>query len=353
MAMCLLTGCSSLITPDVKLGSATFDHPDEIQQGEGFLVLADRRIFATMAFLNAAGYDKEQPDTQMHPVRVKVRQWVAESLRDHPGKHAAWRKYYQKHRFGMFYYKAFALSLSTDYPFERIVPNALLGYPSAARELKALPAILNDFWITAQIEQIWQKVKNDYLEEIHRFDLDKMDRQMTFLWEYLRLERKDLFIIVQIPDLLDHHRGAMGAGYGGYFYSVDNPGGGSYALNVHEYLHTIVNPLVERHHFNYEAKLDAYYQAAKGAPDIQSYQHPVTFVYECLVGALSRRIRERFEGSEEWTRIIKWQISDATRKGLNLTQPFYDLLSDYEQGDMSFDEFLPSMLERLPEYRGS
>ena len=35
------------------------------------------------------------------------------------------------------------------------------------------------------------------------------------------------------------------AGYGGYYYSVENQGAGVYGLNLHEYLHSMVNPLVQ------------------------------------------------------------------------------------------------------------
>jgi len=34
--------------------------------------------------------------------------------------------------------------------------------------------------------------------------------------------------------------------------------------------------------------------------------------------------------------------------GLVLTQPFYDLLSEFEQSGKPFDQFLPTLLEHLP-----
>jgi hypothetical protein len=286
----------------------------------------------------------------MHPVRIKVRRLVAENLRNEPKKLQAWRRYYQTHQFAPFYYKSFVLSLSTDYPFVRIVPNDQLGYPSAAVTLKDFPDILNEFWTTAHIDQIWQEVKVDYLEDIHRYSLDKMNHQMTFLWDYLCMERQDVFTIVQVPDLLDHHLGASGAGYESYYYSVDNPGSHEYALNVHEYLHTIVNPLVQGHYANYKAKLETYYRVAKETPAVQQYREPVTFVFECLVRALDRRISVRFEDNDRVKRICEWQVSRDTKEGLNLTQPFYDLMTEYEQSNMSFEEYLPSILKKLPEY---
>jgi hypothetical protein len=52
----------------------SFNHPDEIVKGQGFMVLADRRLFVVMAFLNAVGMDEEFPGKPMHPVRVGVRE---------------------------------------------------------------------------------------------------------------------------------------------------------------------------------------------------------------------------------------------------------------------------------------
>ena len=39
-----------------------------------------------------------------------------------------------------------------------------------------------------------------------------------------------------------------------------------------------------------------------------------------------------------------------TRNGLTLVHPFYQLLDEYEQSNPSFGEFLPTLLDLLPEY---
>ena len=72
-------------------------HPDEFQQVPGFIVLADRRMFAVMAFLNAVGYDSETSGSEMLPLRVKVRQLVAANLRQNPQKLSEWRRTYARY----------------------------------------------------------------------------------------------------------------------------------------------------------------------------------------------------------------------------------------------------------------
>ena len=82
----LLAGCA-LLAPRVAVESATFERPEEILKGTGraakYWVLADRRTFAVMAFLNAVGYDEEVPNAQMTSLRLKVRERVATRLAGH------------------------------------------------------------------------------------------------------------------------------------------------------------------------------------------------------------------------------------------------------------------------------
>jgi hypothetical protein len=353
-----LTGCSSPRSSGSPAGPepVNFNHPDEINQAGGYMALADRRIFAAMAFVNAVGYDREAQGCVMHPVRVKVRQELAKRLADKPEKLKAYRTYYQEvivKGVPMFAYKSYVLALSADYPFRRIEPDQKLAYAYTARALRDLPRMLNDFWTTAGLDSLWEQVKPDYVAAIREYDVDKMQREMTFLWEYFRMPRRDSStIIVQVPDLLDRHTGAMGAGYGPYSYSVNNPGSSGNGLNVHEYLHSIINPLVEANYARFRAKLRAYYEAGKDTPVVRgSYGHPVTFAFECLVGACDRRIMMKFENDPKWTRLAQQQVAGDTQAGLNLTQPYYNLLPEFEQSGKSFDEFLPTLLEHLPEYR--
>ncbi len=349
IAMILLqTGCSM-----VKPEPVSFTHQDEFIKGEGFMVLADRREFAVMAFLNAVGYDDEVKGQQMHPVRLKVRELVAANLAEHPDKVKAWRKYYNKlvrRNMQIYCFQDFALSLSTDYPFKRIRPDKELGYSRTASVLKDFPEVLNDFWETVRLDEVWEQVKPDYIAEIQKYDFEKMQKQMTFLWAYLRMPRRDILTLVNVPNVLDSHYSAIAVRYENYYYTVESPGSHAYSLNIHEYLHSIVNPIVEANYSHYKKKLLKYYKAGKNEPLSKSYQNPACFTWECMVRALDRRISIRFEDDPNWTEIREGQVDYDTKEGLNLTQPFYELLAEYEQSSKPFDQFFPTMLERLPEY---
>jgi hypothetical protein len=347
LAVCLGFSCSS---SRVRPEPVCFNHPDEVIKGQGFMVVADRRVFAVMAFLNAVGFDDEFGGGRMHPVRVRVRQLVTDSLASHSEKVTFWRRYHETHEFGTYCYQDFALCLSADYPFRQIRADDETGYPETARKLKDFPDILNDFWRTAKLGEVWMQVWPEYAEELRRYDLTRMAQQMAFLWRYLRMPRQDSLTLVNVPNLLDTRYHAIGAHYENYYYTVESPGSHSYGLNIHEYLHSIVNPIVKADRRRVKAAVEEYYEAGKDKPTVEPYREPVCFTYECMVRALDHRLAVLQTDDPAEKKRIEGQAAWETQQGLTLTRPFYDALAEFEQSDQSFDRFFPTMLERLPEY---
>ena len=354
LSVACLAGCSAGSASKVRPEAVEFNHPDEVIKGEGFMVLADRREFAVMAFLNATGYDEEAQGQQMHPVRVKVRELVAANVAGHPERVKAWQSYrngiVRKH-LQPFHFQDFALSLSTDYPFRQIRPNNELGYSITAGQLRDFPEVLNDFWTTAKLAEVWDQVKPEYVAEIRKYNFERMKRRMDFLWTYLRMPRHDTLTLVSVPNLLDSHFEAIGARYEGFYYSVESPGSHDYDLNIHEYLHSVVNRLVEADFNGQKAKLAEYCQAGRSRPFGKTYGSPITFTFESLARALDHRLGVLQTNDPADKKRIEGQVAWETEKGLTLVQPFYNLLAEFEQSGQPFDQFLPTMLARLPESR--
>lgn len=349
-----LAGCSRLSSVGAKVRPerVSFDHPDEVIRGAGFMVLADRRVFTVMAFLNAVGFDDEYPGQKMHPVRVRVREMVAANLASHPEKLETWRRYYAAHKFGTFCYQDFALSLSADYPFRRIRPDSEMGYAAAGQSLNDFPDILNDLWVAARLDDIWQRVRPEYVAELHKYNFVRMEEQMAFLWRYLRMPRQDTLTLVNVPNLLDTHYHAIGARYEGYYLTVESPGSHSYGLNIHEYLHSVVNPIVQAHADTVKAAVREYYEAGEDKPMSGSYREPVCFTFECLVRALDCRIGALASDTPQAAHErAEARLTQLSQQGLTLALPFYRLLAQYEESDQPFDHFFPTLLERLPRYQ--
>ena len=81
-----LGGCSA----PIKVEPLTFSHEDEVIRESEFIVLADRRVFTVMAFMNACGYDEERKGMQMHPARSRVREILKEQAATHPEHFKKW-----------------------------------------------------------------------------------------------------------------------------------------------------------------------------------------------------------------------------------------------------------------------
>ena len=333
----------------VKVEPVSFSHDDEVVREGDFIVLADRRVFAIMAFMNASGYDEEFKGKQMHPARSRVRDILKEQATAQPEQFLKWKQYYNKVNLRCFHYQDFALSLNADYPFRRIRPDSELGYPFAGQRLADFPDVLNEFWETLDMEKVWAEVKPIYLEEIGSYNFDNMERHLKFIWDYLRMERSDRFFFVSVPNLLNQHYHAIGAKYENYWYMVESPGAGTHSLNIHEYLHSIVNSMVEARYNEQAEKLNKYFEAGKDQPFAKSYGHPVTYTYECLIRALATRLYVLMENDFTASR-GEAKVKYLTREGLILVEPFYHLLDEYEQSDKNFEQFLPVMLDMLEEY---
>jgi hypothetical protein len=343
------------MSPAVNAEPVVFGHPEEIVKGSGrtagYWALADRRIFVLMAFLNTAGYDDEAPNARMTPLRLQVREAVAANLGDHLDKLGQWHKYYLAHQRGSWQYADFALSFSTDYPFRRIRPNSELAYKDCAWDLRDLPAVLNDFWATAKLDQIWEELRPQYAAEIGRYSPACMAEQMDALWQYLRMTRKDNWVIIHIPNPLERHFTASAHRFEQYSYSIDGPGSSGGGLNVHEYLHSLTHDLVRACYGAQARKLCAYFAAGKDAPISASYQDPVGWTDECLVHALDHRLAVLQSSSAQAQATTEADVASLTQGGYQLLGPLYAALADFEKSDMPFDRYLPILLEKLPEYQ--
>ncbi len=349
-ALMVAGGCGRRMS-NVVVEPVVFEHADEVVKGvgdsEGYWALADRRVFAVMAFLNATGYDQEVANRPMHPVRVKVREMMAENLAEHGEKLERWRKYHAERRIGAWQYVNFALSLSSDYPFRRIRAGKELTYSWTDWMLADFAEVVNDFWVRGRLEEIWAACRDDYARELASCDPEKTARGIRSVWVYLRMERKDDYIIVRVPNPLERHSTASGHRFERYFYSVEGPLSGGY---IHEYLHTIVNDLVDANYKAQEGKLKEYFEAGKDAEISASYQEVAGWVTECMIHAIDYRIAVQRQTDPSGVERIEARVDALTEGGYHVLRPFYALLAEFENSEMAFDQYLPIMLEKLPEY---
>jgi hypothetical protein len=319
-------------------------HADEFQQAAGFIVLADRRMFTVMAFLNAAGYDSEARGSEMLPLRAKVRQMVAGNLHESPQKLAAWRRQYAsyvKARILLPQYQEYALGLTPDYPFRP-------AFPVRRKQLGKLHETLNDFWRTARLDAIWEAVKPDYMSEVRAYQFDALESGVDAVWAYLRMARSDTFTFAIVPNPLCQSFTAQAVQRGVHYYIVNGPRVGR-GFNSHEYLHSIVDPVVNATLARQRRKLEEYFRASKGRTIY--YGTVPNFTSECLIHALTPRLALKRDDSPERRAANEREIADLMDRGFLLVRPFYGLLAGFESSHLRFDQFVPQLLDELPAYR--
>ena len=322
-------------------------HPDEMRAGRDCLIIADRRMFAVLAFMNASGFDEQATGTPMHPVRLRVRALLAANLARRPALLARCRAFYAAAALSNADYMEYAITLGADYPFRKVGPNDGIFHDYTVPRLTGFTALLNLFWREADLAGIWNAVKGDYLAELGRYDLGRLTGDLDYVWAWTRMPRREGRIMVCVPNLLDRHYSAISVACGRYFVSVEGPGSGDYGLNIHEYLHEIVNPEVRRNYQAFQGRLDPYFAAWRARPDARGYDAPTAFVQECLVRAADARIVGRLYPARREAK--RAEVVRAAADGLSLSLPFYQGLAAYEAAALPFDLYVPRLLGAVPE----
>lgn len=320
-------------------------YTSEVRIGRDCLVVADRRIFAVMAFINASGFDDEAAGQQMHPVRLEARRQLAERLSRHAEQYEAFRRFYAAAALSNADWIEYAITLTPDYPFRKVGPNDGIFHDYTPKRLAGFPELLNRFCRVVQIDKVWEALKPQFIADLAKYDLAGMNGDLDFVWAYARMPRREARTMVSTPNLLDRHFSAVSVACGRYFVSVEGPGSHNYGLNIHEYLHEIANPITRRNYPIYEAQLRPYFERWVSSPQASGYDKPVVFVQECLVRALDARVTaaRRPERAEAKRQEVEW----SAKQGFSLALPFFERLAQFEQGGDTLEAYAPALFDGL------
>lgn len=328
------------LEPTLAEGSKQFIDSEARQKGQ-FTVVADRRVFAMMTFIDILGYANAS-DYSGDGLWAAVVDDVSKNLERNGYNIEEWKKSIlgQEAISHSYAFEDYALTLSSSYPFRQLVPRDKIAYPFLLNTEDNLPGVLNDFWKSGGLDLEWEKVRSSFMQEVDKYDFSKMQSEVDEVWKYLKTPRKDNFTFVMIPNLMDPRTNAIGAKYGNFFYSVESPGSATYGINIHEYLHSYINGLVLSHLSPYREKFEKYYEGGKSGKLSSSYQELGTFVYECLVRALTNRISYQSLA----------QMNYESNNGLNLVRPFYVGLKKYEAQDQPIERYIDVLFAGVPSY---
>ena len=128
------------------------------------------------------------------------------------------------------------------------------------------------------MDEVWAAVKPLYIEELGRYDVARMNADLDAIWRIVRMPRRETRVMVSVPNLLDRHYNACSIPCGRWFVSIDGPGSQNYGLNIHEYLHEIVNPLAQDGLAKNGEPLMAYFERWRSHPKTNGYTTPASYV---------------------------------------------------------------------------
>ena len=353
LVMSVAAGCGPNITVstdrrDVDLSSF---HPDVVG-GDGFTIQPDVRVFTLFAYLNGpAGWSEENGET-FSPQRAQLRADLHARLAQlDPQLVEHWRSFYEQHKQIAYRYLYYTLTLGAPPDFNYIVPVEAMKYPEIVGSLDGFNRVLAEFYQQADIQALFEETYRDVMmAEVRKYDRARILGQIGYIYEYLRLDRSRLgtFDVVIVPAPFDSYWDANALNYTGRLYIVEGPESNNYGLNMHEYLHMLMDALIPDDFAGQRDKLNAIFQANHQAPYVRNYQDLHTYVEENLVRALDHRMRVRLNpvdaAREETT------LRDEVANGLVLEDDFYAGLAEFERDpDKTAPDFFAELLTAVNE----
>lgn len=334
--------------------------PDQrvYQQTGNIVVAADQRLFSTMCIFNSLYNYGQDSKADSNPLRQKVTAELQKRLKNVPAqKIAAWKKYYQKHRWHIYYYVDYTMSLS-QYPFRQVVHKPVTGnwftrLFKRPQETRGFEKVMNEFWVALNLDSLWKSVLPDYMAEVKKFDLSRIAKEEGFVWKYLAMPKSNSNrTLITIPNLMDVNYSAFASEYPNYYFAISSPGSHNYGLNIHEYLHGIISPIVEKSYEKYATNLKTYFTAGQKYPIIKAnYNSPEGFVEENLVRAMDLRIE--YTNQMYTARQVIDQQKQQIAQGFTLIRVFYDLLQEFEEESYhtTFEQYFTNILNEVPVYQ--
>lgn len=295
-------------------------------------IVADERLFTFMAALNAAGYDDENNVLGMHPVRQAVRADLA----------GLYLPSLDRLRPRLQMCRLIHESQCLHWLLQRGGP------PDFARQAEGwwpdVPAFLflgmdtalRDFYLEAGIARLWQNHQPAYAAEIARYQA-LLEPSLQVTQDYLGVSASSIGTVVMLPNLSDAYWRGYGLAVGDTSYIVSGPAETpNIGLLQHEYLHPIINPLVDANLTAIDPAQSRRLFAALRGGVARGYGSWEAILHESVIRAVQVRLAAPAER--------EWQLEKEESAGFWLVRPLAQQLEDYEAGDVSLAEYMPTLL---------
>jgi len=308
----------------------------------------DARVFAVMTALNAAGFDYERSGKMYSPERQAVRQQL-EGV--DPDLTLRLKTYYKSHRRyrdegrESSDYISLALLLS-DVP-DLAFPEETEHLPPDILPLRGFADLVRELYAPARVADLWSGYLKRYEAEVERYRpvLEKLIYQTL---RYFRIGPRRVLdrTIIFIPDLLNAKDTVNARNLERIYYVVvgptDDPAENYVALQ-HEYLHVLIDPLIEKYVARMDEDANILRLANKQSNLKPEYRDRILLILaESMIESLILRMHPPEDPRRE--------IVEFFRQGLVALPSFYRQLIEYEKsGLLSFPAYAELLLQDLDE----
>jgi len=220
-----------------KLGKVNQDLYEAVKSKISYIY--DIRLFTLYAFMNYTGYDDENNDDGFSEVRESLRNDLIQMNIQIANKN---------------YYK----SKNVEYHFYRMALHQMGNAPdfnyignknSVKNPIRDLNIHLKEFYQKANIEELYEKYRPFYDEELEKYKDDEVIEALAYAVEYLELNVDEISEFYIQVNLLDSYERGSGMGSTDEFIGkgiVTGPSDETNTINiVHEFLHGVINPILD------------------------------------------------------------------------------------------------------------
>lgn len=296
-------------------------------------IVADERLFTLMAALNAGGYNDENNEQGMHPVRQAVRAALATK----PLSTRLWLHTQLCRRLHESKCIEWVLQRGAPPTFARAVEGWWVDVPAFL--FAGFADALQDFYGEAEIATLWRAHQPAHAAEAARYQAH-LDPALQTVYTYLQVQPAPDAYVVMVPDLLNAYWRGYGPQIGPISYIVSGPAlDPNVGLLQHEVMHPIMNPLVDANLAVIEpAQTERLWAALK--PHLpSSYPTWQSALYECTI----RAIEVRLLPPDEREHAIQREEAD----GFLLVRPLAAQLADYEASGVDMRTYMPTWFAAL------
>ena len=297
-------------------------------------------LFAVLTAINAVGYDTGLDSPSTHPLRQKIREYIAKK---NPPSLADLKKFYVGHpNLGFSQYVSYALVLQGPPKFEYVTNMKEL--PPDALAAAAMSQILERFWEEAELDKIWKEIQPAYDQILEQYN-EPVSLDVLKANAYLRNATSG-YLGRRFSIFLDF----MGApnqfetrSYGDDYFAVVTPTPKVPVEEIrHAYLFYLLDPLSLKFSNNIGDKraLNKYAQLAPALDE-----HFKLDFYLLTTACLVKAVETKLSAMPALQKAAR--IDEALREGYILAPFFYEQLPIYEAQEKSMRFYYPDMIKAI------